>query len=197
MNKIIIITGPSGVGKGTIEKELFKLKELKLVLSCSMTTREKRESEVDGVHYYFSTKDEFVNKIRNNEFLEYSNHFGNYYGTLKSEVEKHISKGFNVIVEVDTVGAINIINEFKNENQLDKLISIFITPPNLNILEERIRTRNSESDDSIKQRLKKAKKEIKQTSHFKFIIINNNLTDSVNKIIKAIKGESYELQDKY
>ncbi|MDK2819590.1 MAG: guanylate kinase [Mycoplasmataceae bacterium] len=197
MNKVIIITGPSGVGKGTIEKELFKFKELKLALSCSMTTRKKRANEVEGVHYYFSNNEEFSRKIENDEFLEYSSHFGNYYGTLKSEVDQHILKGFDVIVEVDTVGAINIINKFNDENKSDKLISIFITPPNLEVLEERIRTRNSESDDSIKQRLKKAKKEIKQTSNFKFIIINNNLADSVNKIIKAIKGESYELQDKY
>lgn len=197
MNKVIIITGPSGVGKGTIEKELFKFKELKLALSCSMTTRKKRANEVEGVHYYFSNNEEFSRKIENDEFLEYSSHFGNYYGTLKSEVDQHILNGFDVIVEVDTVGAINIINKFNDENKSDKLISIFITPPNLEVLEERIRTRNSESDDSIKQRLKKAKKEIKQTSNFKFIIINNNLADSVNKIIKAIKGESYELQDKY
>ncbi len=193
MNKIIIITGPSGVGKGTIEKELFKISSLKLALSCSMTTRQKRENEVEGEHYYFVDEEEFVQKINNNEFLEYSKHFGHYYGTLKKDVEKLINKGHNVIIEVDTVGAINIIKKYKNENLTDKMISIFITPPNLEVLEERIRSRNSETDESIKERLAKAKKEIQQTNEFMFIIVNNKLTESVNSVSKIIKGEICEL----
>jgi guanylate kinase len=193
MNKIIIITGPSGVGKGTIEKELFKNPELKLALSCSMTTRNKRENEVEGEHYYFSTEEEFLEKVENNDFLEYSKHFGNYYGTLKADVDNLINKGHNVIVEVDTIGALNIIKKFKDENTMDKLISIFITPPNLEVLESRIRTRNSETDDSIKERLAKAKKEIQQTNDFMFIIVNNKLTESVNSVSKIIKGEICEL----
>ncbi len=193
MNKIIIITGPSGVGKGTIEKELFKISSLKLALSCSMTTRKKRENEIEGQHYYFVDEAEFVKKINNNEFLEYSQHFGNYYGTLKEDVEKLINKGHNVIVEVDTVGAINIIKKYKNENLIDKIISIFITPPNLQVLEERIRSRNSETDESIKERLAKAKKEIQQTNDFMFIIVNNKLTESINSVSKIIKGEICEL----
>lgn len=193
MNKIIIIAGPSGVGKGTIENELFKIPSLKLALSCSITTRKKRDKEVDGEHYYFVDNDEFESKIKNDEFLEYTKHFDNYYGTLKSEVNKLIEKGHNVIVEVDTIGAINIIKKFRSENNLNKLISIFIKPPNLDVLEKRIRERNSETDESIKQRLKKAKKEIKQTNDFMFIIVNNKLSESVKSIAKIIKGENGEL----
>lgn len=192
MSKIIIITGPSGVGKGTIEKELFKFDDLKLSLACSATTRKKRDNEVYGEHYFFIKEEEFINKINNNEFLEYSKHFDNYYGTLNSEVDKLLENGRNVIVEVDTIGAINIINKFKKEKKKN-LISIFIKPPNLDILEQRIRERNSENDESIKKRLIKAKKEIKQTNDFEFIIINNNLLNSVKEVIKIIKGENYEL----
>lgn len=192
MSKIIIITGPSGVGKGTIENELFKINELNLSLSCSVTTRKKRDGEVQGEHYYFIDKEDFINKINNDEFLEYSKHFDNYYGTLKSEVNKLLENGKNVIVEVDTIGAINIINELKDKKE-NNLISIFIKPPNLGVLEERIRKRNSENDESIKKRLLKAKKEIKQTSYFMFIIINNNLMNSVKEIVKIIKGVNYEL----
>jgi guanylate kinase len=193
MNKIIIITGPSGVGKGTIEKELFKIPSLKLALSCSMTTRTKRENEIEGEHYYFVDEVEFLKKVKNNEFLEYSQHFGNYYGTLKLDVDNLIAKGHNVIVEVDTVGALNIIKKFKDENSIDKLLSIFIAPPNLEVLESRIRNRNSETDESIKERLFKAKKEIQQTNDFMFIIVNNKLTESVNSVSKIIKGEICEL----
>ncbi|MGL5205461.1 MAG: guanylate kinase [Metamycoplasmataceae bacterium] len=193
MNKIIIITGPSGVGKGTIEKELFKIPDLRLALSCSMTTRNRREAEVEGSHYYFVDNNEFQKRIENNEFLEYSKHFDHYYGTLKSEVDRLLQNGHNVIVEVDTVGAINIIKKFRNENKMDNLISIFVQPPSIEVLEQRIRSRNSETDESIKLRLEKAKKEIKQTSDFMFIIVNNKLSDSVNNIANIIKKENYEL----
>ena len=193
MNKIIIITGPSGVGKGTIEKELFKMPDLKLSLSCSITTRTRRENEVEGEHYYFVDEKTFVEKIHNNEFLEYSKHFENYYGTLNNEVDKLLQNGNNVIVEVDTIGAINIIKKFKEDGKINSLISIFIKPPNLEVLEKRIRERNSDTKDSIKQRLEKAKKEMQQTRDFKFIITNNKLIDSVNDVVKIIKGEICEL----
>ncbi|MGL5205080.1 MAG: guanylate kinase [Metamycoplasmataceae bacterium] len=193
MNKIIIIAGPSGVGKGTIEKELFKILDLKLALSCSMTTRNKREAEIEGEHYYFVNKNEFKKRIKNNEFLEYSKHFENYYGTLKSEVKRLLEKGNNVLVEVDTIGAINIIKRYREENEMNNLISIFIKPPSIKVLEQRIRNRNSETDESLQLRLEKAKKEITQTNDFMFIIVNNKLSDSVENIANIIKRENYEL----
>ncbi|MGL6125189.1 MAG: guanylate kinase [Metamycoplasmataceae bacterium] len=187
MSKIIIITGPSGAGKGTIEKELFKISSLKLALSCSVTTRKKRETEIEGEHYYFVDAIEFETMIKNDEFIEYSKHFGNYYGTLKNEVDRLLKKGHNVIIEVDTVGALNIIRKFKESNNMNNLVSIFIKPPSLEVLEQRIRQRNSETDESIKQRLEKAEKEIKQTKDFMFIIVNNNLSESVDKIVRIIE----------
>ncbi len=192
MSKIIIITGPSGVGKGTIEKHLFQIKELNLALSCSMTTRLKRDGEIEGKHYFFTNEVEFEKKIINGEFLEYSKHFDNYYGTLNSEVNKLLMDGRNVLIEVDTVGAINIIKELKEKNN-NEFISIFIKPPNLQVLEQRIRQRNSENDESIEKRLLKAKKEIQQANNFKFIISNNNLSNSVNEIMEIIKEKTYEL----
>ncbi|MGL4252082.1 MAG: guanylate kinase [Metamycoplasmataceae bacterium] len=193
MNKIIIIAGPSGVGKGTIEKELFKISDLKLALSCSMTTRKRRETEIEGKHYYFVDNNEFQKRVANNEFLEYSKHFDHYYGTLKSEVNRLLQNGYNVIVEVDTVGAINIIKKFREENKMENLVSIFVKPPSIEVLEQRIRSRNSETDESLKLRLEKAKKEIRQTNDFMFIIVNNKLSDSVENIANIIKRENYEL----
>ncbi|MGL5357784.1 MAG: guanylate kinase [Metamycoplasmataceae bacterium] len=189
MNKIIIIAGPSGVGKGTIEKELFKIKELNLIFSVSATTRDKRDGEKEGESYYFITKEKFNEKIKNNEFLEWSMHLNNFYGTLIKEVETKLEKGFNVLVEVDTIGAINIINKYKEMNQEDQLITIFIEPPSLKELEKRIRNRNTELDDQIKIRLEKAKIEIEERNNFSYCIINKTIENSVKMIYDLIIRE--------
>ncbi|MGL4183617.1 MAG: guanylate kinase [Metamycoplasmataceae bacterium] len=189
MNKIIIIAGPSGVGKGTIEKELFKIKELNLVFSVSATTREKREGEKEAESYYFINEEKFKEKIKNNKFLEWSMHLNNFYGTLIEEVETKLEKGFNVLVEVDTIGAINIINKYKEMNQEDKLITIFIEPPSLEELEKRIRNRNTELDHQIKIRLEKAKLEMTERNNFTYCIINKTIENSVKMIYDLIIRE--------
>ncbi|MGL5519852.1 MAG: guanylate kinase [Metamycoplasmataceae bacterium] len=189
MNKIIIIAGPSGVGKGTIEKELFKIKELNLIFSVSATTREKRDGEKEGESYYFINKEKFNEKIKNNEFLEWSKHLNNFYGTLIEEVETKLKKGFNVLVEVDTIGAINIINKYKEMSKEDQLITIFIEPPSLEELEKRIRNRNTELDDQIKIRLEKAKIEIGERNNFSYCIINKTIEKSVKLIYDLIIRE--------
>ena len=187
MSKIILITGPSGVGKGTIEKEIFKDPSLNLSFSVSATTRAKRENEVDGEHYYFLTKEDFKNKIKENAFIEYSEHFDNYYGTLLSEVESKLAQGKNVLIEVETTGAINIINNLKNQNKEDELISIFIEPPSFEELENRIRKRNTDTEEQIKKRMERAREEITYKLYFQHVVKNDNINIAINKIKNIIK----------
>lgn len=187
MSKIIMITGPSGVGKGTIEKELFKDESLNIDFSVSATTRTKREGEINGKHYHFISKSEFEKLIKEDAFLEYSQHFNNYYGTPYKEVFDKINDGKNVLVEVETNGAVNIIKRLKEKNKDDLLISIFIVPPSIDILKDRIIKRNSENEESLNDRLKRAKEELSYTKYFKHIVENDNLESAVKTIKEIIK----------
>ena len=189
MAKVIIITGPSGVGKGTIEKELFADSSLNLTFSISATTRERREKEMDGVHYFFITKKQFEQKIEDNEFIEYSKHFDNYYGTLKSEIQNKLNESKNVLVEVETTGAINIISQYKQNKNEDELITIFIVPPSIEELKSRILNRNSENRRAIRKRLKKAKKELEYKKYFNHVIKNDNIKEAITQIKEIIMKE--------
>ncbi|MBG0730952.1 guanylate kinase [Mycoplasma sp. 'Moose RK'] len=193
MNKLIILSGPSGVGKGTIENLLLKNKDLRLKLAISATTRQKRKDEIDGINYFFLTKEEFEEKIKNDEFLEWNRHFNNYYGTLKSQIELIKSQNLNPLLEIETNGAKNIINYFQKNKNLDNLLTIFILPPSLKVLENRIRNRLTENDLQIKQRLEKAKDEIEIKNLFNFSIVNDNLHDCVFELEKIIVSETKEL----
>lgn len=186
-NKVIILVGPSGVGKGSIEKELFKDPSLKLILSCSMTTRKPREQEIEGKHYFFVDEKTFLQKIENKEFIEWNKHFNNYYGTLKSEIDKILLEKNNPILEIETNGAMNVIEFYKQNNQLDNLISIFIKPPSLNELKQRIQNRGTETQEQIDQRLIKAEEEFKLEGIFDYSVINDTVENAVEKIAKIIK----------
>lgn len=172
MGKLLVISGPSGVGKGTIVKHLQdKYNELskKLYLSISCTTRSPREGEKDGINYYFITEDEFKEKIKDNDFLEYNVYgTGKYYGTPKSTVLKYLKKGYDVILEID-------INGYKQikENYPDS-VGVFIMPPDTQELYNRLKNRNTESEDVIKVRLQTAKKEIKERRIYDYIVVNEN-----------------------
>lgn len=190
MSKIILITGPSGVGKGTIEKELFKDKELNLVFSVSATTRLQRNGEIEGVHYFFINKDKFLSLIKEDKFLEYSNHFDNYYGTLISEVEQKLAQKKNVLIEVETNGAVNIINKLKQQNKESDLVSIFIIPPSMEELESRIRNRKSETEEQIQKRLIRAEEEMKYKLYFQHVIKNDNINIATKEIKKIIENSS-------
>lgn len=189
MNKLIILSGPSGVGKGTIESLLLKNKDLLIKLAISATTREKRKNEIDGINYFFLTHQIFKEKIENNEFLEWSRHFNNYYGTLKSQIEFIQSQNFIPLLEIDTTGAKNIIENYQEKGELDKLLTIFILPPSLETLKKRIEKRLTETDAQINQRLEKAKSEIEIKNLFKFQVINDNLEECVRQIEKIISKE--------
>lgn len=172
--RFIVISGPSGVGKGTICNKLIN--ELNAWYSVSTTTRSPREGEVEGVNYYFITKDEFENKIRNNEFLEYNLYNGNYYGTSKEMVINKINEGINVFSEIDVNGARNIKKIFP-----DALL-IYIAPPSMEVLKERLIGRGTESIDRINERLKIAEEEMKQIDFYDYVVINDDIEVATNEV---------------
>lgn len=181
--KLIIISGPSGVGKGAIINELFKNKKLNLAYSVSYTTRKPRSNEISGINYFFVTKEEFLQRIKNNDFLEYTNFINNYYGTSKSYVEKLQLEGYNVILEIEADGASQII---KNYSDKEHIFSIFIMPPSFEILEKRIRFRASETQEVIEKRLNKAKEEFKLQKQYNYVVINDVLEHAVQEIEEII-----------
>lgn len=186
-NKIVIFAGPSGVGKATIEKELFKIKSLKLYFSCSATTRLPRKNELEGKHYYFLTHEEFNQKIKNDEFLEWNEHFDNKYGTLNSEINNIIKQGYIPFLEVDVNGAKRIIE--KAQKKYD-LITIFIMPPSIIELERRIRERNTENESQLQLRLRRYHQEINASKIFQHIIMNKDIKETAAQIAKIIQ-QSY------
>ncbi len=185
MNKkgmLIIISGPSGSGKGTVVKKLDP--EKGYALSISMTTREKRAGEVDGKDYFFTSKDEFI-KIKNeNGFLEHAEFVGNLYGTPKSYVLEQIDQGKNVILEIDVNGALQIKEIFSN------CVLIFLVPPTFAELESRLVGRNTEDQETINRRLIRAKNEIQLIDKYDYLVINDEIDNSVNIIDSIVKAES-------
>ena len=178
--KLIILTGPSGVGKGTVVKEILG-KEKKFWLSISATTREPRQGEKDGENYYFLNQEKFKEMIEKNLFLEWAQFAGNYYGTPLSSVNEKIKEGFIVLLEIEVEGARQIKNKFPNS------LSIFLLPPDKQELERRIRYRGTEKEEAIKKRLLRANYEISVSNQFDFQLINHNVDETAKKIIKLIK----------
>ncbi len=181
--KLIILSGPSGTGKSTISRKILELKEFNLSFSISACSRKIRDGEVDGKDYYFLTIDSFKSKIEDNEFLEWEEVYPNqYYGTLKIEVERLKSMSKNVIFDVDVNGAMSIKRRYKEES-----ITIFIQPPSLDALEQRLRSRKTETEETIAKRLRKANMENTYAKKFDHIIINENLDDAVKKASDIVK----------
>ena len=178
--KLIIFSAPSGAGKTTIVHELLKSRN-DLEFSISACSRDKRQNEIDGKDYYFISADEFRSKIKNDEFLEWQEVYENsYYGTLKTEVEKIWAKGNHVIFDVDVVGGLNI-KKYGKENAL----SVFIMPPSIKELEERLKNRSSETEETLRKRIEKANYELTFADKFDKIIINNKLENAVAEV-KAV-----------
>lgn len=179
--KLIIFSAPSGAGKTTIVHRVLESRN-DLEFSVSACSRHMRSNEKDGVDYYFISADEFRNKIQNNEFLEWEEVYENsFYGTLKSEVERIWNKGKHVIFDVDVRGGLNIKN-YGNVNAL----AIFIKPPSLEKLEKRLKTRSTETEETLKNRLDKAAYEMTFANQFDIIIINDDLEKAVNQAKEAV-----------
>ena len=181
---VLIISSPSGAGKTTICKKLIE-EVNNLNLSVSVTTRLKRSDEVDGKDYFFRSDKEFDDMVTQEKFLEHAKVFGHSYGTLKSEIDTKIINGINVIVDIDWQGTRQI-----EQHIPDDIVKIFILPPSIKELEKRLGTRATESQDSFKKRMSEARKEISHYSEYDFIIINEDIQESVNKIKTILYSES-------
>lgn len=180
---LIVVSGVSGAGKGTICKKLCERNE-NIVLSVSCTTREKREGEIDGKDYFFISKNEFEEKIKNDEMLEYAVvHQTNYYGTPKLNIENLLSKGKNVILEIDIQGAISIKENYK------EAICIFILPPSMQEVKRRLIIRGTTDKDELLRRFKSAYKELMGVPKYNYVVINDILDDAVLTVESIIKTE--------
>lgn len=188
---LFILSAPSGVGKSTLVKKLTSIdKDLKP--SISVTTREQRKGEVEGVDYFFKDKNEFYNLIEQNAFLEYAEVYGNFYGTLKSQVEKQLQSGFDVIMDIDWQGTTLI-----KDRMPDDVLSIFILPPSIDELERRLRSRNRDSDDIIRYRMAKSRSEIAFFYKYDYIIVNDTLEDAINDTLSIISCNRKRVERMY
>ena len=177
--KLIVITGPSGVGKGTIVRSL-RQRHPELELSVSATTRPPRSGEIDGRDYYFFSRSEFEKAIEDEEFLEWAEYAGNYYGTPKRQIKEQLDRGNSLLLEIETVGAKKIAKIFPDSRR------IFILPPSLEELERRITQRGTNSAVDTQQRLAIAKAEIAASQEFDFCIVNDDLSTAIEAVEKAI-----------
>lgn len=179
---LLVISGPSGAGKGTICKALLD-KHKDIYLSVSATTREPRVGEVHGVNYFFKTKEEFLQKVEEGDFLEHAEVYGNYYGTPKSSVKKMLDEGRDVILEIDIQGALKV------KENCEEGIFIFILPPSMEELKQRIIRRGSETPESLMTRFKSAYKEINYISKYNYAVVNDEVDTAVTKLEAIIAAE--------
>lgn len=179
---LFILSGPSGVGKGTVRQRLFE-QETNLKYSVSATTREKRPGEVHGVDYFYKTHDEFENMIEQKQLLEHAQYVNNYYGTPKEYVEKQLSAGHDVFLEIEVQGAMQVKQNFPQG------VFIFLFPPSLEELKNRIVNRGTESTDLVMNRLKEAEKEISMMSEYDYVVVNDDVDKAVSKVQAIITSE--------
>lgn len=180
---LIVLSGPSGVGKGTVRAAIFSKGEQKFVYSISATTRKPRTGETDGVDYFFKTREEFEQMIQNKQLLEYAEYVGNYYGTPLEYVENTLATGKDVFLEIDVQGAIQV-RELMPEG-----VFIFLTPPDLNELESRIVNRGTDSDEVIAKRMKTAREELELMKYYDYSVVNDTVDNAVQKIEAIIQTE--------
>ena len=180
---LVVISGPSGVGKGTVRKALFNLPKHNLVYSVSMTTREKREGEVDGVDYYFVSKEEFQKRRKEGKFLETAEFVGNYYGTPLDKVNDQLDAGNEVVLEIEVEGAIQV------KRKVPDCVMIFIVPPGKQALYDRLKRRGTESEEVISERIAKANREFKLAHLYDYIVVNDEVNNAADRIMAIIRAE--------
>lgn len=181
---LVLFSGPSGVGKDTV-LDIILDKDERLQRSVSLTTREKRSGEVDGKDYYFVTKDEFHTMIQNGQVLEYAQYGENIYGTPKAPVDKWLKEGKTVILKIEVKGAQKIREIYPDA------VSIFLMPPSMKVLEERIRIRGTEDESDIERRLEIAKNEVMRSADYDFVVVNDNLEAASNNVLGIIKALNF------
>ncbi|MEL3972365.1 guanylate kinase [Rossellomorea oryzaecorticis] len=191
---LIVLSGPSGVGKGTVRKAIFSQEDTRFEYSISMTTRKPREGEVDGVDYFFKSREEFEALIEQGKLLEYAEFVGNYYGTPVDYVRETINNGKDVFLEIEVQGAQQVRDKFPEG------LFIFLAPPSLSELQNRLITRGTETDEVIQGRLNTARKEIEMMNLYDYIVENDkieNAVDKINSIVQAEHCKRERVQQRY
>ena len=179
--KLFVISGCSGVGKGTVIDEFMKRNSSDFILSVSCTTRNPRPNEINGVNYFFISKEEFEQNIKDGKFLEYASFAGNYYGTKQKYVQQKMDEGYNVLLEIDTQGALQV-----KENMPESIL-IFIAPPSVEELEHRLRGRHTEDEETIQKRLAQVKIELERSQKYDYTVINDNIERAVEEIESIVR----------
>ena len=186
--RLVVISGPSGVGKSTVISRLMAKRD-DFVFSISATTRKPRTGEKDGVHYYFISREQFQDMIKEDAFLEYAEYAGNFYGTPRGPIEDSLAEGKNVILDIEVQGALQV------QQKMPEALSIFFAPPSFQELERRLRGRNQDSEEKILIRLETAKKEIKKANQYDYIIVNDGPDRSADMMIAILVAEQCKAEN--
>ena len=184
---LIVFSGPSGVGKGTVRQEIFSTPDHKFEYSVSMTTRAQRPGEVDGKDYFFRSREEFEELIRNGQMLEYAEYVGNYYGTPLTYVNETLDKGIDVFLEIEVQGALQV------KKKVPDAVFIFLTPPDLNELQERLVGRGTDSEEVIAQRIERAREETALMSEYDYAIVNDEVPLAAERVKRVIEAEHFRV----
>ncbi len=180
---LVVLSGPSGVGKGTVRKALFDMDNHDLTYSVSMTTRTPRDGEVDGVDYYFVSREEFERRIEADMFLEYAEFVGNYYGTPLDKVKEKMNEGLEVVLEIETAGALQV------RKKMHDAILVFLVPPTKKALYDRLITRGTETSYQVNERIAKADSEFKLAHKYDYIVVNDEVNNAADRIFAIIRAE--------
>ncbi|AEZ61755.1 Guanylate kinase [Streptococcus infantarius subsp. infantarius] len=184
---LIVFSGPSGVGKGTVRQEIFSTPDHKFEYSVSMTTRQKRPGEVDSVDYFFRTREEFEELIKNGQMLEYAEYVGNYYGTPLTYVNETLDKGIDVFLEIEVQGALQV------KKKVPDGVFIFLTPPDLDELKDRLVGRGTDSEEVIRQRIERAKEEIALMREYDYAVVNDEVPLAAERVKRIIEAEHFRV----
>lgn len=184
---LIVFSGPSGVGKGTVRQEIFSTPDHKFEYSVSMTTRAQRPGEVDGKDYFFRSREEFEELIRNGQMLEYAEYVGNYYGTPLTYVNETLDKGIDVFLEIEVQGALQV------KKKVPDAVFIFLTPPDLNELQESLVGRGTDSEEVIAKRIERAREEIALMSEYDYAIVNDEVPLAAERVKRVIEAEHFRV----